>query len=104
MAKSFLSIFYIYSTFLGGIKALCRRRTAIPGLKPCKFDESVNALQRSGLLVAACRALAPRQWCRNTARRSVTLAGIGGEELLELVGDAVEFLAVGRRLTFDGNI
>ena len=45
MAPSFLSIFSIYSTFLGGIKALWRRRMAISAAKSHDSIESVNAIQ-----------------------------------------------------------
>src|SRR5262249_22225528 len=96
-ATSFLSIFCIYSTFLGEIKALSRRRKGIPrtnhaistsGLMPPHGTSSKNQYQR---------------WCQNRVC-SVPGSRLRRKELPELVRHPVPVLGVGRGLLFNSNI
>src|SRR5262249_27232689 len=91
-ATSFLSIFSIYSTFLGEIKALSRRRKGIP-----RANEWVNA--------AAWNLIQNQyqRWCQNRVC-SVPGSRLRRKELPELVRHPVPVLGVGRGLLFDSNI
>src|SRR5262249_59975948 len=95
-ATSFLSIFSIYSTFLGEIKALSRHRKGIP--------RANHAISTSGLI--ATRNLIQNQyqrWCQNRVC-SVPGSRLRRKELPELVRHPVPVLGVGRGLLFDSNI
>jgi hypothetical protein len=94
VATSFLSIFYIYSTFFGRIKALWGANPPFRGHNPAIFANRLTLFDGLGL-----KALA-----RYRTEGSVASSRVRREEVLELVRNALPVLGIGRGFFFDRDI